>query len=173
MNNLLTDDTKAILLLCGVFGNDRQINPLTQTQYNRLARWLNSERMRPNDLLEQENIDTAATGAEIDAEQLRGLLGRGVQLGFAVEEWQRNGIWVIGRSDRDYPERYKRHLKTQSPPLIFGIGNRALLHGGGLAVVGSRDADDADGAFFTRKTARSCVHGGMPVIFGGAGDIDG
>jgi len=171
MSNLLTDDTKVIMLLCGVFGKDYSIRPLTQTEYNALARWLNSEKMRPEDMLKSENIGSAAMGSGINQERLKTLLGRGVQLGFAVEEWQRNGIWVISRSDKEYPTRYKKHLKDKAPPLIFGVGDKSLLHGGGIAIVGSRNID-ADGEAFTRKTAELCVKNRMPIISGGARGVD-
>ncbi|BAS67740.1 DNA-processing protein DprA [Bathymodiolus septemdierum thioautotrophic gill symbiont] len=171
MSNFLTNDTKAIILLCGVLGKDRTIKPLTQAEYNALVRWLISEKMRPEDLLRHEKLDLAATGSGIERERLKSLLGRGVQLGFVVEEWQRNGIWIISRSDSDYPTRYKKHLKDKAPPLLFGVGDRSLLKGGGVAIVGSRNVD-SDGEAFTRKTAEACAYNKMPVISGGARGVD-
>lgn len=171
MSNFLTDDTKAIILLCGVLGKDRSVKPLTQAEYNALVRWLISEKMRPKDLLQRENVGSAAIGSGIYQERLDTLLGRGVLLGFAVEEWQRNGIWVISRSDKDYPARYKGHLKDKAPPLIFGVGDRSLLLGGGVAIVGSRNVD-ADGEDFARKIAALCAYNRMPVVSGGARGVD-
>ena len=136
MNDFLTEDTKTIILLCGFFGKDRSKKPLSLTEYSSLVRWLIRVKMRPGDLLQKENIAEASMGSGIDKEHLESLLGRGVQLGFAVEEWQRNGIWIISRSDADYPARYKKHLKDKAPPLLFGVGNRSLLNGGGLGIVG-------------------------------------
>nr|VFK54530.1 MAG: Predicted Rossmann fold nucleotide-binding protein DprA/Smf involved in DNA uptake [Candidatus Kentron sp. TUN]VFK57388.1 MAG: Predicted Rossmann fold nucleotide-binding protein DprA/Smf involved in DNA uptake [Candidatus Kentron sp. TUN] len=173
MHTPLTDDTKAIMLLCGVFGEDHAVDPLTQTEYNTLARWLFNQQMRPGDLLRQENWNAATIGASfgIRGERLKALLGRGVSLGFAVEEWQRNGIWVISRSDEDYPERYKRHLKDKAPPLIFGVGDRSQVQGGGVAIVGARNVD-AEGEDFARKSATLCAHNKMPVVSGGARGVD-
>jgi len=171
MSNFLTNDTKAIILLCGVLGKDRTIKPLTQAEYNALVRWLISEKMRPEDLLQHEKLDLAATSSGIERERLKSLLGRGVQLGFVVEEWQRNGIWIISRSDSDYPTRYKKHLKDKAPPLLFGVGDRSLLRGGGIAIVGSRNVDN-DGEDFTRKTAKTCAYNNIPVISGGARGVD-
>jgi predicted Rossmann fold nucleotide-binding protein DprA/Smf involved in DNA uptake len=171
MNNSLTDDTKAIILLCGVFGKDRSEKPLSQTEYTSLVRWLISVEMRPCDLLQNVNIAAASIGANIDKQRLESLLGRGVQLGFAVEEWQRNGIWIISRSDPDYPARYKKHLKDKASPLLFGVGNRSLLAGGGLAIIGSRNVDK-DGEAFTRHVAELCAYNGIPVVSGGARGVD-
>ncbi len=171
MSDFLTNDTKAIILLCGVLGKDHSVKPLKQAEYNGLVQWLINQKMRPEDLLQHKNVEPAAIGSGIDQQRLNHLLGRGVQLGFSVEEWQRNGIWVISRSDQDYPVRYKKHLKDKAPPLLFGVGDRSLLKGGGVAIVGSRNVD-SDGENFTRNTAELCAYNGMPVISGGARGVD-
>ena len=171
MNATLTEDTKAIILLCGVFGKDRSEKPLSLTEYSLLVRWLIGVEMRPGDLLQKENIAEASKGSGLDKNRLESLLGRGVQLGFAVEEWQRNGIWIISRSDIDYPIRYKKHLKDKAPPLLFGVGDRSLLNGGGLGIVGSRNVDQ-EGEAFTRKVAKQCAENQMPVVSGGARGVD-
>ena len=171
MNDFLTEDTKTIILLCGVFGKDHSEKPLSLTEYSALVRWLIGVKMRPGDLLQKETIVEASMGSGIDKQRLELLLGRGVQLGFAVEEWQRNGIWIISRSDADYPARYKKHLKDKAPPLLFGAGSRSLLSGGGLGIVGSRNVDQS-GEVFTRQVAESCAYNRMPVVSGGARGVD-
>lgn len=171
MASYLTDDTKAIILLCGVFGNDRSVSPLSPSEYNSLTLWLRRSELRPASLLHQADISAVAAGSGIDKIRLDKLLGRGVQLGFAVEEWQRNGLWVISRSDEDYPARYKSHLKEKAPPLLFGAGDKALLQGGGLAIVGSRNVDIV-GEDFTRHVAEECAFSNLPVISGGARGVD-
>jgi len=171
MNDFLTEDTKAIILLCGVFGKDRSQKPLSLAEYSSLVCWLIEVKMRPGDLLQKDTIHEASMGSGIDKKRLESLLGRGVQLGFAVEEWQRNGIWIISRSDADYPARYKKHLKDKAPPLLFGVGNRSLLKGGGLGIVGSRNVDQA-GEAFTRQAAELCAYNRMPVVSGGARGVD-
>jgi len=171
MTGMLTEDTKAIILLCGVLGKKASVNPLSQTEYTRLVRWLMEKSLRPSSLLDPAYIKEAASGSGLDENRLDTLLGRGTQLGFAVENWQRNGIWVISRSDSDYPARYKKHLKEKAPPLLFGVGERSLLNGGGLAMVGSRNVDTI-GEVFTREVARSCAENSMPVVSGGARGVD-
>lgn len=171
MSNFLTNDTKVIILLCGFFGNDKSIKPLSLGKYNSIARWLHSNKMRPEDLLEKENVKNAAKAADIDLEYLNKLLERGVQLGFAVEEWHRNGIWIISRSDNDYPTRYKKHLKEQAPPLLFGVGDRSLLNIGGIGIIGSRNVDE-EGICFAKEAAEVCAKNNIPVISGGARGVD-
>jgi predicted Rossmann fold nucleotide-binding protein DprA/Smf involved in DNA uptake len=171
MDNLLSDDTKAIILLCGVLGKDRTTAPLIQAEYSALARWLVREKLRPESLLNMGEISEAATGAKINRDRLKKLLDRGLQLGFAIEEWQRNGLWVISRSDPEYPTRYKTHLKEKAPPLLFGAGDKSLLQGGGIAIVGSRDVD-MEGEVFTRQVAEECARNRMIVVSGGARGVD-
>lgn len=171
MSNFLTEDTKVIILLCGVFGKNHSEKSLSLSEYSTIVRWLIEVKKRPGDLLQQDNITEASMCSGIDKQRLETLLGRGVQLGFAVEEWQRNGIWIISRSDADYPARYKKHLKDKAPPLLFGAGNRSLLIGGGLGIVGSRNVDQA-GENFARQVAEFCAYNHMPVVSGGARGVD-
>ncbi len=171
MNRLLTDDTKAIILLCGILGKDRSVRPLTQREYTSVVCWLINHDLRPASLLNREHTHSVAVESGLDVERLTSLLDRGVQLGFAVENWHRNGIWVISRSDEDYPERYKRHLKDKAPPLLFGVGDQSLLRGGGVAIVGSRNVDP-DGEAFTREVGELCALSNIPVVSGGARGVD-
>ncbi|MEA3545917.1 MAG: DNA-processing protein DprA [Thermodesulfobacteriota bacterium] len=166
MVSFLTDDTKAIILLCGVFAN-----PLTTTEYNTLVGWLVREKLRPESLLQMGDLSSVAVGSKIDRHRLDTLLGRGVQLGFAVEEWQNSGLWIVSRSDSEYPERCKTHLRGNAPPLLFGIGNKSLLRGSSIAIVGSRNVD-SDGGEFTRRIVEECAQNGMTVVSGAASGVD-
>jgi predicted Rossmann fold nucleotide-binding protein DprA/Smf involved in DNA uptake len=171
MDIFLTDDTKAILLLCGVLGKKDATKPLTLSEYNRLAHWLRRENMRPAILLSGVDLKEVALETGMEHERLQRLLDRGVQLGFAIEEWQRNGLWIVSRSDQEYPTRYKTHLKEKAPPLLFGAGDKILLQGGGIAIVGSRNVD-IEGEDFTRAVAEECAYCRMPVVSGGARGVD-
>ncbi len=171
MNHYVTEDTKAIILLCGVFGNDRSVKPLSQAEYSSLVRWLIAQKLRPSDLLQKEHIVEASNSLGLESNRLESLIARGGSLGFAIEEWQRSGIWIISRSDEDYPCRLKRHLKDKAPPLLYGAGDPRLLKGGGVAIVGSRNVDQ-QGEEFTRKVAELCVMNQLPVVSGGARGVD-
>lgn len=168
----MSEDAKVILLLCGHLGKTSQIKPLALSEYNRVARCLREKALRPADLLKPDHIPSLAQEAMIDAPRLRMLLERGMLLGLAVENWNQSGIWIICRSDSEYPDRFKSHLVDQAPAILFGIGNRSLLRGGGVAIVGSRDVDDA-GRTFARDVAVGCARGGVTVVSGGARGVDG
>jgi predicted Rossmann fold nucleotide-binding protein DprA/Smf involved in DNA uptake len=167
----MSESAKVILLLCGHLGGPSDADPLDQRGYNQVVRWLLDHKLRPADLLSPEHTPELARGTGLDEQRLSSLLKRGVKLGFAVEKWNQSGIWVLCRSDPDYPARFKTHLKEKAPPVLFGTGERSLLAGGGLAVVGSRNVD-AEGEVFAREVAAWCARGGLPVVSGGAKGVD-
>lgn len=171
----LPADTQAILLLCGYFGHrgDRSAKPLTLAEYNRLASVLHRHRLRPADLVESaaEERIRELTLVKLDADRIVRLLGRGVEMGFAVEEWTRQGIWVLSRGDAGYPRILKVSLRDKAPPLLFGAGRRDRLDAGGLGIVGSRDADE-QALQFTRDVAARCAREQLMVVSGGAKGVD-
>ncbi|MYE01052.1 MAG: DNA-processing protein DprA [Alphaproteobacteria bacterium] len=107
----------------------------------------------------------------VTRERLRALLNRGAALGLSLERWERAGLWVLTRSDSDYPERLKRRLGGTAPPVLFGCGNRALLERGGIAVVGSRNTGEDD-LEFARRLGAKAAEEGYAVVSGGARGID-
>lgn len=138
-----------------------------------LASRLRREGLRPSDMVEGgagEQFEQLCSG-KVDAERLHALLGRGVEMGFAVEEWARQGIWIISRGDASYPRALKSCLREKAPPLLFGVGNQDLLEGGGLGMVGSRSADEA-ALQFTRDVAERCAEEQINVVSGGAKGVD-
>ncbi len=171
----LHPDTQAILLLCGYFGGkDRDVQPLTLSEYNRLAAWLRREKLRPEDLLNgdgEARLDAFGQG-KITPKRVRALLGRGLELGFAVEAWSRQGLWVVSRGEETYPRRLKARLREAAPALLFGAGERGIPESSpALGIVGSRDADEQALAF-TRRVARQCAAESIAVVSGGAKGID-
>lgn len=81
------------------------------------------------------------------------------------------GIWVMAQTDTDYPSRLTARLGRGAPPVLFGAGDRALLDGGGLAVVGSRDSAESaiDAAL---SVGQRVAKGGATIISGAARGID-
>jgi predicted Rossmann fold nucleotide-binding protein DprA/Smf involved in DNA uptake len=174
-NHVLQPDTQAILLLCASFGQNRQIEPqpLTLSEYNSLTDWLRENQMRPADLLEstaKEQLEKITLN-KLNPERLSALLERGMMLSLAVEKWTNQGLWVLGRSDINYPKRLKQRLRHSAPAILYGVGNIELLSLGGLAILGSRDVDDKI-LGYTRRVAQNSAVQGMQVISGGARGVD-
>jgi predicted Rossmann fold nucleotide-binding protein DprA/Smf involved in DNA uptake len=147
--------------------------PLSPREWGRFALWLKDHDLQPESLLTEEPSKLLAglLDKTVSVPRVEALLGRGGALGLALEKWERVGLWVMARSDVDYPERLKRRLRTDSPPLLFGCGDRRLLGNGGLAVVGSRDAGHADLAFAAKLGAQGSRQG-ISIVSGGARGID-
>ena len=171
----LTQDTQATLLLCARLGqqNGQTGKPLTTHQYSLLARWLQEQSLRPRDLLNDVGRDrlSALNLKDVSREVVESLLERGTALAVLVERWTSHGLWVIGRGDPEYPNRYKNYLQHASPPILFGVGEVSTLQCSGLAIVGSRDASDEE-IEFARRVGTKCASQEIPVISGAAKGID-
>ena len=161
----LSDDTNATLLLCADLGGDSTLQPLTQQEYIQLAAWLARQGLRPASLMDDACLkDAAACGLAYN--RLRQLMGRGIQLGFCVEEWQRSGVWIISRSDSSYPKRLRTALKHSAPPLLYGCGHLSLITEGGFAIVGP-DALNVPGERIVRRSAAIAACSNVSVITAG------
>ncbi len=176
--NVLTNlslDTEAILLLCGRFGSERgeSYSPLTQKEYERLAKWLIEGKLRPSDLIGGALTDRFGelVNAGLEPHRIKSLISRGTAMALSLEKWQRSGLWVLSRSDAAYPKRLKKKLGQSAPPLLYGAGDTSLLDIGGLAVVGSRNVTEAS-LEYTREVGSACAKDGMGVISGGAKGVD-
>ena len=160
---LLTPQSQAVLLLNVSLGKSDTggSKPLARGEWARFAAWLHDNGLEPSVLL-KEDLDALLEGWEdrtVTRERLRALLNRGAALGLSLERWERAGLWVLTRSDADYPERLKRRLGRSAPAVLFGCGNRALLGRGGIAVVGSRNAGGDDLAFALKLGADAAAEG--------------
>ena len=147
--------------------------PLTVREWARFAVWLKEHELDPSALLQGEfrNQLTEWTDRSIPLSRLEELLERGGALGLALEKWQRAGLWILTRSAPEYPQRLKRRLRMGSPPVLFGCGNKALLEKGGIAVVGSRNADK-DELAFAENIGSAASAQGYSIVSGGARGVD-
>ena len=167
--------TQATMLLTATLGrSDRSgAKPLSIREWARFAVWLKDHELEPASLLKCDLASVLSGWADrsITVPRLEELLGRGGALGLALERWQRAGLWVMTRSDPEYPRRLKERLGQVSPPVLYGCGGKALLNRGGIAVVGSRDASEDDLAF-TERLGRDAAGQGIAVVSGGARGVD-
>ena len=171
-----SDDAQAIVLLCSSLSVPRgsSIRPLGPRSWAKLERAVaNSAIGRPAGLLGMAAGDIARLLgiASDEADRYVQLLARSGQLAFELDRLHARGVWVTTIVDDRYPARLRERLGSDAPPVLFGAGDRALLGLGGIAVVGSRDADDAAIAF-TERLADSAVAGHAQVVSGGARGVD-
>lgn len=177
MSTRLSPNTQAILLLTaplivGRGGSKNSVTPLSLAEYNQLALRLCQFEWQPADLLGTEARAVLSECADdADNQRIIRLLERGFLLSQALEHWQSRAIWVTSRADAEYPIRFKERLGKFAPPVLYGCGNATLLENGGLAVVGSRDAN-AEILEYAGSVGRLAAEAQYPIISGGARGVD-
>ncbi|EPS6101976.1 DNA-processing protein DprA [Providencia stuartii] len=175
VSSSLSPTAQATLLLTSYFSkaSSEAVKPLTNTEWGRFALWLKEKSTTPADLLvsDPKALLSGWYDARISTERIVELLNRGHSLALAIEKWQRAGLWVVTRSDPEYPKRLKQRLKTDSPPVLFGCGNKALLNMGGLAVIGSRNASVSD-LTYTDQIGAKAASDNVAIISGAARGVD-
>lgn len=174
--NSISESSQAVLLLTAplITGNSEsdETSPLSLSQYNKLERRLAEMGLTPTNLLGPERQQLLEELASLQTpERLNSLLARGFQMTQALERWGARGIWVLCRTDEHYPKRLLSKLKDHAPPLIYGCGEKTLLENGGLAVVGSRRADEESLAL-TASMGHLAAESEVTIISGGAKGVD-
>jgi len=106
-----------------------------------------------------------------DANRIARLLERSGRMALELENIFRAACWVVTRMDQFYPAKLRDTLKHQAPTVLFGAGEIDLLTRGGVAVIGSRNIDEA-GTVFAREAGRKIAESGSTVISGGARGTD-
>ena len=172
---MLSARTQATLMLtlrldAGATGD---LDSLETREWNTLARWLKDRQLAPEDLVSTDPVAVLEEWADtrIGRDRLLRLLGRGPELAVKLERWLGTGIWIVGRSDPAYPSRLKQHLGDSAPPVLFGYGEQSVLQRAGVAIVGSRDASQAD-MTLAEHLGAAVSDAGFVTISGGAQGID-
>ena len=174
---VLTEDSQAVLLLCSTLALPRSEGapkPLSRTEWNDLARAIRASSFeRPGALLGASQADVSRELALPPSlsQRIQLLLERGAQLAIERERLASRGIWTLTRADERYPSKLKERLKALAPPVLFGAGPVEAINRDGLAVVGSRDVDDA-GAAFAKALGQLCAESHLSVVSGAARGVD-
>src|SRR5262249_1039030 len=146
----------------------------TLAEWNKLEKRIqNSPLKRPAELQGRraDELAKTLTISVADGERIVRLLDRSARLALELESVFSRGMWVVTRMDGQYPAKLQQTLKQQAPTVLFGAGNFELLTRGGVAVIGSRNIDEA-GTLFAREIGRKVAAAGLPVISGGARGTD-
>ena len=167
-------ERQALLLFCapGRTG-DRSPSPLTPKAWHSLVAGLAGNDKAPSDLLgltADEIHSVVGLDREV-ADRLARLADRAGLLALELDRLSGRGVWISTEADEAYPSRLRERLGPIAPPLLFGSGRQDLLSIGGLAIVGSRDADESV-LEFAADVAAACVRGGLNVLSGAARGVD-
>lgn len=173
---MISVDTKAALYLtCRLPGEQagRGQGPLSLGEYNKLAKCLQDQAIRPAALFSTAELEDllSSIADAIEPDRIKRLLGRGVELSIRISDWESSGIRIYGRSDSDYPQNWRPRLKAKCPPVVFAIGDMSVLSCKSIGVVGSRNVDD-EGKAFAEQVAQSAVRSNCSVVSGYARGVD-
>jgi predicted Rossmann fold nucleotide-binding protein DprA/Smf involved in DNA uptake len=179
IQDYLSDDGQAVLALCSAFGlpedpSARKASPFKLSEWNELERQTQNSGIKQPSALQGRSasqLEKELGISEEDSERIVALLDRSSRLALEVENLFSRGMWVVTRADERYPARLRDTLKHQAPSVLFGAGETRLLTRPGIAVVGSRNIDEA-GAAFAKEVGAKTVSAGLPVVSGGARGTD-
>ena len=172
---MLDEQAQSVILLTAILGKQQPNGPkpLSTSEWAELAQMLQSRCATPENLLAGEVAALMSDWPHrsVTAERVQRLLDRGTALGLCLERWERAGLWVLVRSDPNYPRQLKRRLEWKSPPVLFGSGSQKVASQRGLAVVGSRAASGDDLAAATRLGQQAAA-AGYSIVSGAAAGVD-
>jgi DNA processing protein len=179
VSDYLSDDGLALLALCSAFALPEDAaaggtSPFTLSEWNKLARQIHDSPLKQPAALHGRTADALVKDLAIlpgDAERIVQLLDRSGRLALELEGLFSRGLWAVTRVDELYPKKLRDTLKHQAPTVLFGAGDVQLLRRGGVAVIGSRNIDEA-GTTFAREVGRKTAAARLPVISGGARGTD-
>jgi DNA processing protein len=179
VSDYLNDDGLVVLALCSAFGAAQNgvasgSSPFTLSEWNKLARQIQESALKEPAALHGRTADDLARelGVAADqAERIARLLDRSGRLALELEGLFSRGMWAVTRVDERYPQKLRDTLKHQAPTVLFGAGDLQLLGRGGIAVVGSRNIDEA-GTAFAQEVGRKAAAARLPVVSGGARGTD-
>jgi predicted Rossmann fold nucleotide-binding protein DprA/Smf involved in DNA uptake len=174
-HELLSEDSHAVLAMCSSAGlrETGDLTTLKLSEWNDLENRLRTASLTPASL-HGKSAETLAGELKIDlplAERVAALLERGGRLALELERMFSAGIWALTRVDDAYPAALSNTLKHLAPSVLFGAGDISLLSKAAVAIVGSRNIDEAAGEF-AMEVGRKAVRSGLAVVSGGAKGSD-
>src|SRR6266542_2765516 len=175
----LNDDGHVLLALCSAFGlpdnaEAEGLTPFKLAEWNQLSRKIAASSLKQPAALQGQNADALARELAVapnEGLRIARLLDRAGRLAPELENLFSRGMWVVTRLDERYPAKLRDTLKHQAPTVLFGAGEIHFLSRAGIAVIGSRNIDEA-GRTFAQEIGRKCAASKMPVVSGGARGTD-
>lgn len=167
---IYSDSAMAAILLCTNLGIEGEYKPLTLKEWNGLGKTVNDMGYKIADLLKSEFTKKLPI-SEKQKEQIKLLTGRGFSIALKLQELENKGIYIVTQFDNAYPKYLKRKLREKMPPVLFYAGDITLAGKIGIAIVGSRDVDDA-GMLFAKDLAKKATKEKLIIYSGGAKGVD-
>lgn len=162
------------ILLCSYLGikRDDLVKPLSLGEWNQFLDKIIDMKYEPSIVLNHDLMLLKKLNYSNEyIERIQKLISRGGTVAFEVDDLSRKGIEIITLFDSDYPVLLKRKLKRKTPPILYYAGDINLAKKIGIAVVGSRDIDQA-GMEFTKALVAKASQERLIIYSGGAKGVD-
>lgn len=172
---MISNNTKAILLLRMKWLQDGGLDNLKPNEIRKIIDLLNQNKLCLEDLLLENNIkvlNLIESNLSISANRISKLLSQSVALSLNITKWAKLGIWVISLFDNAYyPLALKMKYRDKCPLILFGSGNQNILQKGGIGIVGSRNLSNEE-VNYTKLVSKKFANNNVVVITGGAKGAD-
>lgn len=166
---MLTDAAKSVVALTTRLGS-RDRPSLTAQGWDRFSTALRDAGHSPASVFELKGSIAEIPGVD-EADRIESLLTDASAATLEVDDLQSKGIWTLTIVDEGYPSHLIDSLGRDAPPVLFGVGEAALLRNRGIGIVGSRNVEE-EGREVAESLAREAVRLGLPVVSGGARGVD-
>ena len=173
-----TKDNLALVILCSTLGyqskdSEAVIKPLTVSAYNKLESRLEKAGFTPSIFLSEKLADISGrlSLTESEVKHIEQLLLRSDKLAEELERLSEKKIYVVGRTQENYPAKLKNAMDKHSPVIFFFCGEMRLLDAETVAIIGSREVSEQEQEY-AAKHARISVQNNRVVVSGGARGID-
>ncbi len=168
-----SDNAMCAILLCSYVGiKDENLRPFSPGEWSAFLDRVIACGLEPRAVLEPaEQWRERLSCTEEEAARIRSLCTRGRSAAFELDGLERKGIGAVTLFDPAYPPLLKRKLKRKTPPVLFYAGDLSLAGKVGVAVVGSRNVDEA-GMVFADRLAEKAALEKLVVYSGGARGVD-
>ena len=173
-----TKDNLALVVLCSTLGYQQKdeksaVKPLTIAAYNKLEVKLEAAGFTPSIFLTEKLTDISER-LKLSAEEvshIEKLLLRADKLAEELDRLAEKKIYVVGRSQENYPAKLKKAMGKNAPIIFYFCGETRLLDAETVAIIGSREANEQEVEYAT-KHARISAQNNRVIVSGGAKGID-
>ena len=161
---------KGFLLLTGCLG-DPDRKPLTVAQFRELTKRAR-QMEKPTEVRDLNEGDLLRIGCDpCFATRILKLLSDEEQLDWYVETGSKKACYPVSRLGENYPQRLRDKLALDAPACLWAKGDLGVLNRPMVALVGSRDLDEANKAF-AKEVGKQAALRGYALVSGNARGAD-
>jgi len=170
-DTMISEDSKAVVALTSRLGDSKRPS-LSPTEWDRFATVMADQQIEIVEVF-SGGFDPHSVPGLTDpiATKITTLLGSAAAATVEAADLERYGITTVTIVDAGYPDAFRVRLGNLAPPIIYVVGNLALLTGDGVGVVGSRNVTD-EGRAVAEDVATEATRNGRSVVSGGARGVD-